>query len=245
MVIAPPQLDFPFLRVYPKLLPASEIVGFRADSRRIMASEILGRPSRRALPACLLACILVISACHKTQNTPPVSEQSQNDAADTAQAAPKGNPDEATKALPSEFPKNLPVFPGAAIEHVRKPKGSMREIFLVSGAQLDQLVNFYKDQLAKAGYDVTSTLKMAARRTWSCDFHKGGQQCSVMLFPNDQDKTKLTIDLIYQMPATVAVVPTLPQETFDVIGPGQPPQPTQNQTKTNLTPNKSEKRKSG
>ncbi len=159
-----------------------------------------------------VAYVLVFAACHKGgQSETSPSSQSQAQAAIPENQQPsKVNQDEPSNALPREYPKTLPVFPGAQIE------------------------------LTKNGYDVTSALKIAVRKTWSCDFHKGGQQCSVMLFPNDADKSKMTIDLTYQMPSTVAVVPTLPQETFDVVGPGEPTLP--NQPK-NTVKGKTEKRK--
>jgi hypothetical protein len=189
-----------------------------------------------------VAYVLVFGACHKGgQSETSPSSQSQAQAAIPENQQPsKVNQDEPSNALPREYPKTLPVFPGAQIEKVRKPKGSMREILFIAQAPFDQMIAFYKEQLTKNGYDVTSALKIAVRKTWSCDFHKGGQQCSVMLFPNDADKSKMTIDLTYQMPSTVAVVPTLPQETFDVVGPGEPTLP--NQPK-NTVKGKTEKRK--
>jgi hypothetical protein len=61
---------------------------------------------------------------------------------------------------------------------------------------------------------------MPARNTWSCDFHKNGRPGSVMLYPSDSGKGKMTIDLIYEMPAKIDPSMIEEQETFDVIGPG-------------------------
>jgi hypothetical protein len=198
------------------------------------------------LPTFAVACVLVFAACHKggqSETSPSPSSPGQTAISENQQSS-KANQDEPSNALPREYPKTLPVFPGAQIEKVRKPKGSMREILFIAQAPFDQMIAFYKEQLIKNGYDITSALKIAVRKTWSCDFHRGGQQCSVMLFPNDADKSKMTIDLTYQMPSTVAVVPTLPQETFDVVGPGEPPLPNQpNNSKTNTMKGKTEKRK--
>jgi hypothetical protein len=135
-------------------------------------------------------------------------------------------PDEPTAALPAEFDTSLPIFPGAKVEHVRRPKGSMREIFLSSDATDEKLIQFYKDALEKNGYQVTATMRVAARRTWSCDFHKGGRQASVLLFPSDTDKSRITIDLIYEMAARGDERPPLPEEQFDVVGPGEVAQQT-------------------
>jgi len=203
----------------------------------------------RVLASTAIAGVVALAACHKQ---PPGNSEQSSESSGTPniaqeQKAAAQNQNEASNSLPNEFPKTIPLFPGAQIQQVRKPKGSMREIFLISNAQLDPIISYYKDALVKNGYEITSTLRMAARRTWSCDFHKGGQQCSVMLFPNDQDKSKLTIDLIYQMPSTVASVPTLPQETYDIVGPGEPAAagaPAQAGKQNQVQPN-NQKRKAG
>jgi len=130
-------------------------------------------------------------------------------------------PDEPTKALPPDFDKRMPVYPGAVVEHVRRPRGAMREILFSSDAPIDKLIESYRESLHKAGFEVTSSLKMAARRTWSCDFHRDGQQCGLMIFPSDEDKAHLTIDLIYEMPSKSDEIFTEPEEHFDVVGPGE------------------------
>ncbi len=135
-------------------------------------------------------------------------------------------PDEQTKAFPPDLDKNFPIFPGSMVEHVRKPKGAMREVLLSADAPLDKLIQFYKEGLQNSGYQITSALKMAARRTWSCDFHKAGQQASIMLFPADQDKSRMTIDLIYEMPSRETPRPAVPEEKFDIVGPGEIAQTT-------------------
>jgi hypothetical protein len=129
--------------------------------------------------------------------------------------------DEPTKDLPPDFSKTMPIYPGAKTESVRRPKGAMREIFFSTDAQMDQLIAFYKSALIKGGYEVTASLKMAARKTWSCDFHKRDQQASVMLFPMDEDKSRMTIDLIYEMPSAEVQLVDPTREDFDVVGPGE------------------------
>jgi hypothetical protein len=145
--------------------------------------------------------------------------------------------DEPTKALPSDLYKNMPQYPDVVVEHVRKPKGSMREILFSSAAPLNQLVPFYKEQLKKNNFHITSSLIMPARKTWSCDFSINGQPGSIMLFPSDQDKSRMTIDLIYEMPAKVDETLLEPKEDFDVIGPGeiaqQAPKPIDKEAKRN------------
>jgi hypothetical protein len=84
------------------------------------------------------------------------------------------------------------------------------------------MVSFYKDGLKKGDFRITSSLIMPARKTWSCDFHKDGRPGSVMLYPEDNDKSSTTIDLIYEVPSNVDASLLEPKEVFDVIGPGEP-----------------------
>ena len=132
--------------------------------------------------------------------------------------------DEASRQIPSDLYAGMPIYPGAAIQHVRKPKGAMREIVfeLKNSPPLNQMVSFYKDGLKKGDFKITSSLTMPARKTWSCDFHKDGRPGSVMLYPADDDKTSTTIDLIYEIPSNVDQALMEPREEFDVAGPGPP-----------------------
>jgi hypothetical protein len=131
------------------------------------------------------------------------------------------SPDEASTAIPADFDRSMPLFPGAAVQVVRKPKGSMREILMDTDGSVDRVIDFYQSGLEKNGFAITSTLKVAARKTWSCDFHKGDRQASVLLYPSDADKSRTTIDLMYEMPATSNERLSPPDEKFDVVGPGE------------------------
>ncbi len=139
-------------------------------------------------------------------------------------------PDEPTNALPPDLYKAMPIYPGAAIDHVRKPKGAMREILFISNASMPQMVAYYKDALKKGDFHITSSLIMPARRTWSCDFNYDGRPGSLMLYPSDQDKSKMTIDLIYELPAHMDESMMEPQEKFDIEGPGEMAQQAPNPT---------------
>ena len=157
------------------------------------------------------ACILS-SGCKTAPPPKEVAAAPESDA--------RKNPDEASKEIPPDLFKSMPIYPGAVVEHVHKPKGAMREIAFSTSAQLNQLVEFYKEELKKADFHITSSLIMPARKTWSCDFHKNGRPATIMLYPADQDKSKMTIDLIYELPPKADPSLDEAQETFDVIGPG-------------------------
>ncbi len=171
---------------------------------------------------------VMLTACKTTQVAAP--------AGPPPEPVAKGPTDEPTKALPQDLFPAMPIYPGAAVEHVRTPKGAMREIMFSSDATMPQMVAYYKDELKKNDYHITSSLIMPARRTWSCDFHYNGRPGSIMLYPSDQDKTKMTIDLIYELPAHIDASMVEPKEDFDIEGPGEIAQQAPN-------PNPSEKQK--
>ncbi len=182
------------------------------------------------MPAALAAaCMLLIAACKSTPVAAPI--------APPAMPVSTGPTDEPSKALPADLYKAMPIYPGATVDHVRKPKGAMREIMFSSDAQMPQMVAYYKDQLKKGDFHITSSLIMPARKTWSCDFNYDGRPGSIMLYPSDQDKAKMTIDLIYELPAHIDESMMEPKEDFDIEGPGDIAQQA-----PNLNPSEKEKR---
>lgn len=134
------------------------------------------------------------------------------------------SPFEASNRLPPDLYRNMPIYPGMAVIHVRKPKGGMREIMfrLDNAPALEKLIDFYKEGLKKNNFTITSSLVMRARNTWSCDFHKMGRPGSIALYPSNKDRSEMTLDLIYEMPTKGAQQFLEPVEKFDVIGPGRP-----------------------
>jgi len=165
---------------------------------------------------CFLAlAIIALSSLTGCQAKPaPVAEPA---------AAPSiGISDEPNKIIPADLYKGMPIYPGAVVTHVRKPKGAMREVVfeLKNSPSLGQMVSYYKDGFKTGDFKITSSLTMPARKTWSCDFHKDGRPGSVMLYPSDNDKSATTIDLIYEMASNVDPNLLEPKEDFDVVGPG-------------------------
>jgi hypothetical protein len=146
--------------------------------------------------------------------------------------APRADAEEASKAIPSDLFATMPMYPGLKVEHVNKPKGAMREIVFSSDGQMPVMVAFYKDQFKEKNYNVTSSLIMPARKTWSCDFSKDGRPASIMIYPSDKDKSRMTVDLIYEIPSKTEEALREPKEDFDVVGPGEVAQqaPTPNAT---------------
>jgi hypothetical protein len=177
-------------------------------------TEKMGTLFNRSFRSVLLAalCALAFAACKAKESSAPVPPP---------EPVAKKVVDESTKELPPDLYKTMPIYPGAAVEHVRKAKGAMREILFSSDGQLNAMVAYYKDELKKNNFRITSSLIMPARKTWSCDFSMNGRPGSIMLFPSDQNKSKMTIDLIYEVPAKIDESLLEPKEDFDVVGPGE------------------------
>lgn len=181
--------------------------------------------SRTAAIAAALGGLIIVAGCK-----PKAPEISYAPPPDTV---PHADKDEATKELPPDLFKAMPIYPGATVDHVHKPKGAMREILFTSNAQMPEMVAWYKEELKKNDFRIVSSLIMPARKTWSCDFNKDGRPGSVMLFPSDTDKSRMTIDLIYEMPSKEDEVLREPREDFDVEGPGPVAQKASNPNSSN------------
>lgn len=163
-------------------------------------------------------CILALAACKTAPANPPVSP---------AETDSKKVADEASKKLPPDLYKEMPIYPGARIEHVRKPTRMMREILFSTDAELSAIVAYYKEQLKKNNFEVSSTVIVRARKTWSCSFEKSGRPGNIMLYPSEQDQSRMTIAVMYELPQKRNDLLFEPQEDFDVLGPGEivPPPP--------------------
>jgi hypothetical protein len=180
-----------------------------------------------------LAAVLATAAVFASCKVHPRSSQAPADSAVKKVAL---GPDEPTKAMPPDLFNDMPMFPGITVLHVRRPKGSMREILFQTDGDFDKLLAFYRQQLGDRNFHVTSSLIMRATRKWSCDFNKRGRQGSITFYPSDNDKSKITIDLIYELPNKANEAMLAPVEKFDVEGPGpvaqQAPSPKEKNEKT-------------
>jgi len=167
----------------------------------------------------LAVCLLAIAACKTPPTAAPVAP---------ADSDSKKVSDEATTDLPPDLYKEMPIYPGAKVEHVRKPTRMMREILFSTDAELDPIVAYYKEQLKKNNFLITSALIMPARKTWSCSFDKNGRPGSIILYPSEQDKSRMTIALMYELPVNQNDLFFEPKENFDVLGPGEIVRPPPN-----------------
>ena len=104
------------------------------------------------LSACVVAFLLVSLASCKSA---PQASQTAAVPEDT-----RSNPDEPTKSIPPDLFKELPIYPGATVEHVHKPKGAMREIAFSTPAQLNEVVEFFKThKVREAGKTIDQHLE--------------------------------------------------------------------------------------
>jgi hypothetical protein len=160
----------------------------------------------------LAGCVLVIVACRRPAPT--------TYRADAVVEYPKPV-DEPNKSLPPDLFKDMPIFPGAKIEHVRKPTHSMREILFSTDAKLNPIAAYYKEQLKKNNFQISSTLMVPARQSWSCSFYISGRPGNILLYPSAEEKSRMTIALMYVLPDKPNDMYLEPKEEFDVMGPGE------------------------
>ncbi len=175
----------------------------------------LPSPLRASIPmlSILGLAALFLAACHRPPAvvTAPVETE-----------APKSKY-EASNEIPHDIYPQMPIYPGSIVQHVLKPRGVMREVVFVvkNPPPVTQMVDFFKEGLKKGNFKITSALIMPARRTWSCDFHLEGRPGNLTMYPDDDDKTALDIDLIYEMPSKIDQSLLEPTEDWDVVGPGE------------------------
>ena len=180
---------------------------------RYVAVAYATLPGARVNSNVMLAALFLLSVTAGCNKSAPVAPPAAKPVA--------LGPDEPYKTLPPDIFTGMPIYPSSTIDHVRRPKGAMREVVFSTDATMPALVAYFKEGLKQGNFHITSSLIMPARRTWSCDFHKEGRPGSIMLYPSDNDKSKMTIDLIYEMPSKVDEAMLEPVEKFDVVGPGE------------------------
>jgi hypothetical protein len=164
--------------------------------------------------AIAFAITIAIPACHHAPPPAPVAQITHE---------PSTPQREASNEIPRDMYKNMPMYPGAQVLYVNKPRGQMREIMFKvdKPPPLENMIAFYKNGLDNNQFRITSTLTMRVRHTWSCDFQKDGRVGSLALYPDDHDKSAMDVNLIYEIPSTVDPAMLEPVEDFDVIGPGK------------------------
>lgn len=143
--------------------------------------------------------------------------------------------DEPNKSLPPDLFKEMPIYPGSKVEHVRKPTHSMREILFSTDATVNPVAAYYKEELKKNNFQITSTLMVPARQSWSCSFYIDGRPGNLLLYPSAQDQSRMTIALMYVLPDKPNDMYLEPKEEFDVMGPGEMVQAPSNPSASSAT----------
>src|SRR5277367_6899120 len=85
---------------------------------RSMPHRYMVETRAAALTLALIA-IVSLAACHGGQK----EAMTEPAAIPTAKVQ-----DEASKQVPADLYVGMPIYPGAVVQHVRKPKGAMREV---------------------------------------------------------------------------------------------------------------------
>ena len=91
--------------------------------------------------------------------------------------------------LPSDFPDDVPVYPDATlVASMATPEGMM--VSSQSTADLDDVLAFYKKELASEGWTIEAEMNMGPQRMIS--FSKGDRSVMVTA-SNDEGQTQISL----------------------------------------------------
>jgi hypothetical protein len=71
-------------------------------------------------------------------------------------------------AVPDDFPKDVPIYPGAQARMAMKNKDQGVTMMLGSKDSLDQVASFYKKELADKGWKQEAEMTMPEHRMFTC-----------------------------------------------------------------------------
>ena len=99
-------------------------------------------------------------------------------------------------ALPADFPKDIPVYPGATVTASyagANAAGAGRAVTFETGDSPEKVVDFYKSKLA--GWASAGEVRSAGSTTVVLRAPTGARTVSVMAAPNGAGKTSVTLTI--------------------------------------------------
>ena len=95
---------------------------------------------------------------------------------------------QARSQLPADFPADIPVYPGATVEHVPST-GATVSATLTTPDSLPRVAMYYKEELKKNGWRIDDKRSREDR----VDATKGKRRCTVRLTEAGSTRTRITI----------------------------------------------------
>jgi hypothetical protein len=104
--------------------------------------------------------------------------------------------------LPRKWDKKIPIPPGAEVDYVKPPAGILQTVQFVAPGDYQGLIDFYRTELPKRGFQLGPQVKVPARKAYNLNFSKPSVQDTLSIYPNAHDPTKFTLRVVYERPST-------------------------------------------
>ena len=99
-------------------------------------------------------------------------------------------------ALPTDFPSDVPVMPGATLSAVQQLGGGAHNVLFTTSQSPSQIFDYYKNDLKAAGHKVTQEYQASDQSFIS--FKKGNLVTNIVIAPDPNDSTHRVIAIMYQ-----------------------------------------------
>jgi hypothetical protein len=110
----------------------------------------------------------------------------------TTVSTPSGPATASTGALPADFPKDVPVYPGATIVSASNVGGTAGAVLNTADAG-DKVATYYKDELAKQGWSNPQAVNAAGTNAIRATKEK--RQVAVTITKADDGKTNISLGI--------------------------------------------------
>lgn len=101
-----------------------------------------------------------------------------------------------SQQLPVDFPKDFPVYPGAAVagsvSGMKQGEGSGHLVTFTTKDSLEKVIKYYTDELTKQGWKTTASFNTEKMQTWAVS--KGTQEGSLSV-SSEEDTTTILATL--------------------------------------------------
>src|SRR5262245_34249455 len=112
------------------------------------------------------------------------------------QVAAAQTPEPPPAGMPSDFPKDVPVFNGAALTQVQGLANNAHNVIFSTPAPLPEISQFYQDKMRQAGWKVTQEFSRSNHSF--AQFQKGNMVANVTVAEDVHNPGKQVIAIMYE-----------------------------------------------
>ena len=104
----------------------------------------------------------------------------------------------ASPGMPQSWDANIPLPPGAVLLGSTAPKtGVVHSADFAVTQSYDELVNFYRTELPKAGFVLGPKIAAPARKVYDLSYLKGDMLDGVTISPSAKDPSKMNVHIAW------------------------------------------------